>query len=124
MKRIILDTNFLLAVSQFKVDIFSEIERICHFPYELYILDKSIDEINRIINTPKKKDKAAAKLALALIKDRIKILKSEGNFVDDILVSIADDNTIIATQDKELKQRIKTKIITIKQKKYLAFEHV
>ena len=124
MRRIILDTNFLLAVSQFKVDIFSEIERICDFPYTLYMLDKSIDELNKIIRTPKKKDKAAAKLALALIKGRIKILKSKGSFVDDILASIADDNTIIATQDKELKKRIKTRIITVKQKKYLAFEHV
>ena len=123
MQKILLDTNFLLIPYQFKVDIFSEIERICDFPYNLYMLDKSIDELNKIIRTPKKKDKAAAKLALALIKGRIKILKSQGSFVDDILASIADDNTIIATQDKELKKRIKKRIITVKQKKYLAFEH-
>jgi len=123
-KRIILDTNFLLAIGQFNVDIFSELERICDFPYTVNVLDKTIDELNKIIKTPGKKNKAEAKLALAIIKDRVKVLKSEGSFVDDILVSLADKNTIIATQDKELKKRIKTRIITMKQKKYLAFEHV
>jgi len=123
MKRIILDTNFLLAISQFHVDIFSELEKICDFPYTLHILDKTIDELNNIIKTPGKKDKEAAKLALMLIEGRIEVIKGEGNYVDDILVKMADDNTIIATQDKELKKRIKTRIIVIKQKKYLAFEH-
>jgi len=122
-KRIILDTNFLLAISQFNIDIFSELERICDFPYTVNVLDKTIDELNNIIKTPGAKDKAAAKLALAIIEGRIMVIESEGSYVDDILVSLADKDTIIATQDKELKRRIKYPIITIKQKKYLAFGH-
>ncbi|MBW2991754.1 hypothetical protein KY345_00870 [Candidatus Woesearchaeota archaeon] len=31
MRKIILDTNFLLIPGQFKIDIFSEIRRICDF---------------------------------------------------------------------------------------------
>ena len=42
--KIILDTNFLMIPSMFKVDIFSEIERICDFKYELCIVDKTLDE--------------------------------------------------------------------------------
>lgn len=123
MKKIILDTNFLLAIGQFHVDIFSELERICDFPYEVYILDKTIEELKRIIRTGRK-GKFAAKLALEFIKGRVKLLEGRGNFVDNILVDLADKDTIIATQDRELKKRIKTRIITIKQKKYLAFEHL
>lgn len=124
MKRIILDTNFLLAIGQFHIDIFSELSRICVFPYETYILFQTVEELENIIKTPGKRGKFEAKLALSLIKGRVKMLKAEGDFVDDILVNLADEDTIIATQDKELKKRIKTRIITIKQKKYLSFEHL
>lgn len=123
-KCIILDTNFLLAISQFNIDIFSELERLCDFPYTVNVLDKTIDELNKIVKNQKGKDKSAAKLALAIVKDRTKVIKTKEGYVDDILVRLADNDTLIATQDRELKKRIKTRIITIKQKKYLAFEHV
>lgn len=118
MKIIILDTNFLLAISQFHIDIFSELERICDFPYSVYVLDKTVDELNKVLVG---KDKAAAKLALSIIKGRAKILKTKKGYVDDILVRLAGKDTIIATQDRELKKRVKTSVITIKQKKYLVF---
>ena len=70
MKKIILDTNFLLIPSQSKVDIFAEIDKICMFKYELCIVDKTIDELNNIIEKQKGKHKAAAKLALQLIKSK------------------------------------------------------
>ena len=53
MEKILLDTNFLLIPSQFKVDIFSEIKRICNFSYKLYVLDKSVGELNYIIENQK-----------------------------------------------------------------------
>jgi len=59
MKKIILDTNFLMAVGQFKVDIFSEIYRICNFNYQLFIIGKTVDELKKIIQSRQKgKDKA------------------------------------------------------------------
>jgi len=48
MRKIILDTNFLLIPAQFKVDIFSEIDRICSFTYSLFVLDKSVEELKKI----------------------------------------------------------------------------
>ena len=118
MKEIILDTNFLLIPGQFKVDIFSEIDRVCPFSYDLYVLDKSINELERIMG----KDKPAAKLALSLIKaKKLKILKtSEKKSVDDLILGMND--VIVATLDKELIRRLKekgTKIIRLRQKKYL-----
>ena len=125
--QIILDTNFLLIPAQFKVDIFSEIERICDFPYKIYILEQSIDELNKIILEQKGKNKAAAKLALQLIKQKglntIGISKKDS--VDNILANLPEKDYIVATQDIELKRRLKAKnikIITLRNKKYLQFE--
>ncbi|MBU4501874.1 MAG: twitching motility protein PilT [Nanoarchaeota archaeon] len=124
MKKIVLDTNFLLAIGQFHIDIFSELERICDFPYNIYVLNKTIDELNKIKNDSRKKvDRESAKLALQLMEGRVEILEEEGEYVDDILVRISDKDTIIATQDKELKKRLKGRLITIKQKKYLDFNN-
>ncbi|MBW2979356.1 hypothetical protein KY307_01755 [Candidatus Woesearchaeota archaeon] len=107
------------------VDIFREINRICQFNYEICILDKSIEELSKIIEKAKGKEKRAAKTALALIKKKnIKIIKTHEKKldVDSILLKKAKKDAIIATQDIELKEglkKIKAKHITLRQKKYL-----
>lgn len=120
--KIILDTNFLLIPAQFKVDIFSEIQRIADFKYQLYVLDKTIDELKKIIKEQRGKHKAAAKLALALVKNKkVKTLKTTGDkYVDDLLVEQSKKGAIIATQDLGLKRRLKKPYIFLRQKKYLA----
>jgi len=121
MRKILLDTNFLLIPSQFNIDIFSEIERIILEKYQIYIIDKTIDELNKIIidKKQKTKDKLAAKLGLQLIKAKnIKIIKTkEDLFADDILVKL--EGYTIATQDQELKKRLKCPIIVLRSKKTL-----
>lgn len=124
-KKVILDTNFLLIPGQFMVDIFSEIERIMSEPFEMCMVDKSMVELNKIIATGKQKDRFAAKLALALaIQKNLKTLHSfmSQKSVDDIIVSKADSDTYVATQDKALRERLKekgAKIIGLRQQKYL-----
>lgn len=126
-KKLIIDTNFLLIPGQFRVDIFTEIGRIMQEQYVLYIIDKSLKELNNIVITGKQKDRFAAKLALALaIQKNLKTLHSFGSkkSVDDIIVSKADKDTYVATQDKALRERLKekgAKIIGLRQQKYLEF---
>jgi uncharacterized protein len=123
--KVIIDTNFLLIPGQFKVDIFSEIERILNEPFEMCIIDKSVAELNKLAAAGKEIDKFAAKLALVLaIQKNLKTLHSFGSkeSVDDIIVSKADRNTIVATQDRALRERAKEKkarIIGLRQQKYL-----
>ena len=124
MMKILLDTNFLLIPAQFKVDIFSEIERIADFPYELCILEQTIDELNKIIKEQKGKNREAAKLALQLVKQKglNTIRNSQKGNVDDIILDIVDSSYVVATQDKELKRLLKKKkikTIILRAKKYL-----
>ena len=123
MKKILLDTNFLLIPAQFGVDIFSEIERICNFNYSLLVLEASVRELENIADTGKSRDKKIAVAALKLLKSKgIGIIKSEEKYADDVILRSADKDTIVATQDMALKRKLAQKrasIIILRQKKYL-----
>jgi len=109
MKRIILDTNFLTIPYQFKIDIFEEIDRIVEEEYELVTLDIIVEELKKLTKT-KSKDAIAAKIALELIKKRnVKIINTKDKNVDNIIVDISDKNTIVATNDKILRKKLKDK---------------
>ena len=124
IKKILLDTNFLLIPAQFNIDIFSEIDKLMLAKYKLFTLDKIIGELESIQKDKKQKlkNKNAAKLALQLLKaKKVNIVKTKENKpVDDILVILKE--YIIATQDIDLKNRLKAKkvkIITLRAKKKL-----
>ncbi len=113
MKTIILDTNFLTIPYQFGLDIFEEIKKIVPENYELATLDSVIKELESLVKS-KGKDSRAAKIALDLIeKKQVKILKTEKKNVDDSIVEMSNENTIAATNDKELKQRLKHKNVKV-----------
>ena len=118
MFTIVLDTNIILDSIKFKVDLFEEIKRICDFQYNITVLNKTIEELE---------DKKNSKLALQLLKKKnVLIIKTQQGYVDDLLLKL-DDKHIIATNDKELKKRLKKSnkiLITLRQKKYLMIENV
>jgi rRNA-processing protein FCF1 len=124
MKKIILDTNFLLIPFTEKVDIFDEIDRIVEESYELFIIDTSLQELKKIHEEQKGKSKEAAKLALELVKKHpIEFLSGISDHVDDDIVALCKkDDYYVATQDKELKKKVKDlkrSIIILRQKNHL-----
>jgi rRNA-processing protein FCF1 len=125
MKNILLDTNFLMIPASLGVDIFTEIDRISDFKHEICVLDKTVDELKRIAETQKGRHRDAAKLALQLVARKgIVIVQTKNNLnVDDlILKNVNSKSFIVATQDRELKRRLKTRkvpVIVLRQKKYL-----
>jgi len=124
MRRVILDTNFLLIPYIFHVDIFSEINRLLHEKYELMVLDLTVMELNKIMCEQKGKDKDAAKMAIALIKDKkISIIQTNSDILaDKYLIENCCKEDIVATQDMELKRALREKninIIILRKKKYL-----
>tara|TARA_Y100000310_G_C20635738_1_gene791050 strand:- start:560 stop:910 length:351 start_codon:yes stop_codon:yes gene_type:complete len=112
--KIVLDTNFLISCLKFKIDFLGELRAD-----ELFIVDKTKAELEKLINGKIAKDKQRAKIVLALIKKKkIKEIVSKPNeTVDDTLSRLT--GYIIATQDKELKKRIKGKKLIIRAKKKL-----
>ena len=126
MKRIIIDTNFLMIPLKFRVDIFGEFRRICDFNYKLSVFDGTINELRKIMETQKGIDKKAAQFGLKLIKlKNIEIIKAkEVKDVDELIAESADKNTIVATADAELKKRLLKKnlpVIILRKKQYLKF---
>jgi rRNA-processing protein FCF1 len=124
MKTIILDTNFLVDCLSWKVDFFRELERIIPFTYRLMSVDKTLDELDTIITKGKPDVKIGARLANQLImKKRIGIiLTDKKGYTDTLILNAADKDTIVATQDQDLKRKLKAKgipVIIIRQKKYL-----
>tara|TARA_Y100000310_G_scaffold265172_1_gene276072 strand:- start:352 stop:744 length:393 start_codon:yes stop_codon:yes gene_type:complete len=122
MKKIVLDTNILMAVLELKIDIFTEIQKALDYPYELFVLDRTLDELEKFIKGSLLSKKQAAQFAKKLIaSQKIRILQTEDpRPVDDILLDLED--FIVATVDKELKQALIKKsvpVLTIRQRKYV-----
>ena len=128
--KVILDTNFLLIPAQFRVDIFSEIDRICVFSHVLAVVDRTVDELEHIIESQKGKNKAAAGLALKMLKaNRVAILPSKNAMfknVDKIIIEFASsERVVVATQDYKLRSELRksgTRTIVLRSKKYLLLE--
>jgi rRNA-processing protein FCF1 len=96
-----LDTNFLVAPFELSLPLFEEFDRIYPF-HELYTLEDAVQEAKSIEGGKYKE------LIDKLIETQnITVLSTEGEGeVDDLLVDIADDY-IVATNDKELKNRLR-----------------
>ncbi len=120
--RIVLDTNFMLIPFQFGVDIKAELERILDFNYRLYTLDGVLKEL-AVLSKGKGQSGRAAKASMGIAKD-LPIIAANGD-VDDALLSLASYDTIICTNDKILKEKIKKKgasVVYLRQKKYLVID--
>lgn len=113
---IILDTNMLLTALENKIDIMTEVARIMDTSYSLAIIDKTLQELE---------GKKMGRLAQEYIKkNNIAIIPTaQDKNVDNLILDHATSHTIVATQDKKLKEKLKKRkmgIIIIRQKRYLA----
>jgi rRNA-processing protein FCF1 len=117
MKKVILDTNALMAITEFKLDVFSALHDCCDFSFKVNVLEGTIDELEKIINEQRGKFQRAAKLGLSLLKVKgIIVLKGKGD-VDDLLVQYSKKGNLILTQDIALKKRLAKPYLTIRQKR-------
>ena len=118
-----LDTNFLIDLARFRIDI-DEVKNLvgsCKF----CTIDSVIKELKRIAS--KRTEVAGdAMVALKLIElNNFEIMKTKERNADDAILSLAEKNFIVATNDIELRRRLKDfKIETIylRSKKHLAIK--
>ncbi len=119
MKKVIADTNALLAMAEFKIDLLQELERVCDFKQELYVLEGTLRELHQIQLQQKGKTRRWAKLVQdILLAKKVPALPGKG-YVDDLLVGHSQRGDLVLTQDLELKKRLKRPYLTIKQKKMI-----
>ena len=142
---VFIDTNFWLIPYKYKIDIFSELERILLRKYEIIISNSVVRELENIQKNLKKKgeDRIAAKIGIELIKRKkvkkvgIDIFqkifeKNDGRDVDSLILKISEILTkkgydfIVCTNDKKLRKKLiekneKIKIIGMKEKNKLDF---
>lgn len=123
---ILLDTSFLIACAQFRIDYLSEFERIFSFAFAPVIIDKVWAELVRLSKEGVMKKRLAAKLAMAIAKNRdIKMVSTQkGKNADDSIFQLANKDCIVATIDSGLKTLLKKKcvpLVVVRQKKYVVF---
>ena len=113
MKRVILDTNFLIMPYQFGVDIFEDIPKVVLEEHEIVTLGGVIRELEHLAKS-KGKDSLAARIGLELVTRKgIRVVHAEEKDVDDAIIGLSDQETIVATNDKGLMKRLKHKNVKI-----------
>lgn len=126
MRQVILDTNFLMIPYRFRIDIFSEIERLLEEPYELVLSSRAIKEL-AIIEKRMDVSKRGARLGRAMLEQKIKegkvsVIENDDR-VDDWIVKYASENkSIVCTNDMLLRKRLrekKVKLISLRGKSHL-----
>ena len=117
--KVLLDTNFFLDLIRYRND-FSLFENL-EERVELFVSSEVIRELKSIANK-KTKEGRLALIALELIKNqKIRVVKSLKKNVDEDLIALAkNEGFIIATNDKDLKEKLKKeniKVICLRDKK-------
>ncbi|MGQ9788066.1 MAG: type II toxin-antitoxin system VapC family toxin [Candidatus Hadarchaeaceae archaeon] len=106
--QIIADTSFLMIPGMFGIDIFGELDRLVEGPYEILIPSPVVSELERISLRGKTKERAAAKLGLALVK-RGSVIKVEGEADDSIIKLATGANRMVGTSDLVLRKRLRSR---------------
>jgi rRNA-processing protein FCF1 len=122
VKKIIFDTNFLIDCFRFKIDFLREIEEKIEKPFEFFTLDLNLKELEAIAKTRKKEAKFA-RIALDFVKRNCEILKANAKSADEGILNFSDENTFVATNDKQLRKNLKVlkiKNIYLKSMKKIA----
>lgn len=123
MKTVLIDTNFIIECAKHKVDMHTELARILDFNFEVAVLDRTMEELETVISRGKNEGKAAKLAKIILMAKHVTIIATSGGHTDNLLLEKADENNIVATMDRALKQRLKKKkqdVIIIRGQKKLA----
>ncbi len=121
-----LDANMLLAIQQFKVDIFSEIEKMFGKNAVVVVPMQVLGEV-LALSEGSKATKSPARIALQEMQShKVKIVSvnAKGG-ADDALLEMAKQGYIVASNDAGLRKRIKgfpAQVIYLRQKRFLKLE--
>ena len=109
MRKVILDTSFILTCARQKIDFFEDIRLL---GIQIIIPDRVIRELGGL----------EADLALKILKkNKFKLIEIKGKNTDKAIINYAEEHPeiVVATLDREIKTKIKNSKLVIRQKKKL-----
>jgi len=109
MVKIILDSNFLLVPFQFRIDIFEELNNLLG-KAEPIVLSTTIEELKKMEKKSSTKSRMQFSAALKLAEkcEILEVKKKPSENYDDVILRIASDLRIpVATNDSELRKRLR-----------------
>lgn len=121
---IVVDSNALFAPLQFKIDIFSELERVLNKRFELILLSPVHEELETLTVKGSPKIRKMATFALNTAQ-RFKHIKTNfsSKTVDDAIIEFASKcKTPVFTNDSQLRKRLRdisVPVIYLRQKSRL-----
>ncbi len=122
MRKIILDTSFILTLASKPLNLIEELEEILG-KVELLVLEDTIKELEAISKRPSIKKSKQARLALDFVMRLEHITYAQKGSVDDKILKCAMENKlIVATIDKELRKRLRSmrlSVITLKENRLM-----
>ncbi len=121
--KIVLDTNFILSCMKKKIDFIELADELFDDRIEWLLLDSVEYELLGLSKRKgsKIKDRQAAKIGLKYLTGKVKVinLKEKGH-VDDLIVDYCNKkDVLVASLDRDLKQRLDCKVLTISDDKSL-----
>ncbi|MDO5824968.1 MAG: PIN domain-containing protein [Methanosphaera sp.] len=109
---------------QLDVDVVTQLKSLLPSYYELVVPSLVIDELDRLKNNAKGKDKLAATVALSIAKSeafsQVSIAKTE--HVDNLLLKYCSSDDVLCTNDRNLRKKARELGITVvylRQRRYL-----
>jgi len=122
--QVIADTSFLMIPGMFGVDILSELERLLECRYELLVPEPVVQELKRISEHGKPKERAAAGLGMRLA-ERGSVIEVKGEADESILRLAVQKRCAVGTTDVALRKKLRklgVTIIYLRQKSHLAVD--
>jgi rRNA-processing protein FCF1 len=124
-----MDTNFIVMPAQFGIDIFTETENTLERSVDFVILSSVISEIETLAEKASRTEKIWFRIAMDLV-EKCQVIdyspsKSDLTVDDELLEYLEETGHILATNDKELKQRARKKgisVLMLRGKKKLMLE--
>jgi rRNA-processing protein FCF1 len=126
--KVVLDANFLFVPIQFRLDIFEEIAILLNQSFDPILLSSTRRELQGLVESDSPKERKEALFALKLAEKChiIPVEKSVGETFDDVIVRVAAElKSPVATNDRELRRRVRTlglPVIFLRQKRRLILE--
>jgi rRNA-processing protein FCF1 len=128
--RVIVDSNALFVPLQFRIDVFSELERLLNRRFELVLLSAVKRELEILAETgaPKMRRDAGYALKLAERCRLVNVEASASALTDDVIVAVAREwGAAVFTNDKVLRKRLRdisVPVIYVRQKSRLEIDGI